>query len=382
MTKESAVIWLPVLFFCLTFLPAPLSATIGGAGMPHKIGYKLEPESASVGSTVRITGIVTPAFDVESLRVFLGLPTQRGAKVDAPSIREWRGSGKKGKPIRISGDVVFQKPGRYGFYVMYAYPDPHVPRSYIVDGVNVLIRVPGTVERPGEERGKEGEEIAPSGDKLVSARRLYSGAARKTQPGDTIRAEARSKPQITRFEATGDTLTGPRPLGGEPFVIDNVFEGGGFPARLNPCSGDESRVRIYIRKDSILTHDMFHVTVADGDSVWRFERDNLPERANLPSFWSTPDLEIANSGKLKVSFEVRKPKGRIVSQGAISLPLSRDWRWEINIRRDSKNPLMYHSWGPVDWASFPVLDAAYTATDHDSVYVTWSGNCISNPTIY
>ena len=172
MAQRIAVVSLLALSFCLICLPRPLLATIGSSGMPHTIAYKLEPESVNVGSTVKITGTLIPSVDVESLVVYLGLPHESGAEVSPPLVREWRGEGKKGKAISISGDVVFHKPGWYGFFVMYAHPHPRWRRSLCVDGINFIIRVPGGIETRKTEDESFGEEPAPPDTRVVRARRV------------------------------------------------------------------------------------------------------------------------------------------------------------------------------------------------------------------
>jgi hypothetical protein len=169
--------------------------------MPHTFAYKLEPESVSVGSTVRITGTLIPCVDVESLVVYLRLPHASGAEVSPPLVREWRGEGKKGKAINISGDVVFQKSGTYRFSISYHHPHPRYRKSMVWDYRSFIIRVPGGIQTPKAQAELFGEEVGPS-NKVVRMRRLSADSVRVAQRRDTSRTGAHMLPEGIEFVVT------------------------------------------------------------------------------------------------------------------------------------------------------------------------------------
>jgi len=211
MTKWIAVVCLPALCFYVVSLAQPVLATSPWTGMPHTFAYKLEPESVSVGSTVKITGTLIPCVDVESLVVYLRLPKASGAEVSLPLVREWRGEGKKGKAINISGDVVFQKPGTYRFSISYSHPHPRYRKSMVWDYRSFIIRVPGGIQTPKAQAELFGEEVGPS-NKVVGVRRLCADSARVAQRGDTSRTEAHKLPQGIEVVVTEGTRPGPDTL--------------------------------------------------------------------------------------------------------------------------------------------------------------------------
>jgi hypothetical protein len=166
MNQRISIILVGVLFFSLIQVAGPaLADRISVAPLPHNITLKMEPESVSVGSTVKITLTFVPCVDLENLHIVFSLPRERGARALGPQRQTWKGNRKKGEVITLFGSVVFDSAGLYLVEMMYRHKFHSGSRGDLKD---IYIRVPGSIEThppeldfpaPGGQRGSG--EIGP-----------------------------------------------------------------------------------------------------------------------------------------------------------------------------------------------------------------------------
>ena len=70
----------------------------------------------------------------------------------------------------------------------------------------------------------------------------------------------------------------------------------------------------------------------------------------------------------------------MLSAGTVTLPLRRDWRWNVSVQSATTDP-KFECFGCLGSQAFPLI-AEYQAPDRDSIWVVWGGNSISAPVIY
>ena len=143
--------------------------------------------------------------------------------------------------------------------------------------------------------------------------------------------------------------------------------------------GDEARISASAMVTSPLTVDMLTVTVVDGDRriIWNGS-DFRPRPDNATP--TTSDAALRTSGQ-DLTVEVRlKAQGVLLSQGSVSLPRRSDWKWRVDIIASTLDPRRT-CFGCFGSTAFALLDS-YRSVDHDSIWVVWGGNSISNPVVY
>jgi hypothetical protein len=93
----------------------------------------------------------------------------------------------------------------------------------------------------------------------------------------------------------------------------------------------------------------------------------------------TPAFATRTRGALEVDVEV-ETDGGLVASGTLELPLEPDWRWNVSLFLDERNP---HETciGCFGYRSFPVLES-YRTSPAESLWMTWGGNSISSPVVY
>jgi hypothetical protein len=152
---------------------------------------------------------------------------------------------------------------------------------------------------------------------------------------------------------------------------------------LGSCSDvPSSKVRVSLDKDTLIVPSMLHVRLDDDHLVWEFGPDDFGPDPKYTGQWYGPKVPTANSGTLDFEFHLNGPDGAIVSSGAVSMPLKRDWQWSVGLHRKAGREWFEGCFGCFGIEAFPILDNTYAASDSDSIYVVWGGNYISNPVVY
>ena len=128
-------------------------------------------------------------------------------------------------------------------------------------------------------------------------------------------------------------------------------------------------------KDDLISRNMVHIVLSDGNSRWQFEADDL----NLAPYWSTPEVQTLMRGTLTMDFSIRTSEGVLVSTGSMSWPLKQDSRLSISITRGVHARPCFGCSGS---KSFPIVNASYRDTERDAIFVQWGVNSISNPAHY
>ncbi len=93
----------------------------------------------------------------------------------------------------------------------------------------------------------------------------------------------------------------------------------------------------------------------------------------------TPEFATRTRGTLELEVEVETDAG-LVASGTLELPLQPDWRWNVSLFLDERNP---HEMciGCFGYRSFPVVET-YRTSPAESLWMTWGGNSISRPVVY
>jgi hypothetical protein len=116
-----------------------------------------------------------------------------------------------------------------------------------------------------------------------------------------------------------------------------------------------------------------------GEYTIRFD-DGSGDRIVRPSDfrlreWGFPTSErlpTRSSGTLDIRVSLWR-EGRLVSEGAISLPLKPDWIYGISLMAHARNPTE-GSMGVIGARSFPIA-----GEPQEKLHIVWGGNSISAP---
>ena len=120
------------------------------------------------------------------------------------------------------------------------------------------------------------------------------------------------------------------------------------------------------------------VHLDDGRRQWTVRGSELDHASG--NVWRGTPQPTASNGELHVRFELEDHTGRIVSEGAIDLPLKPDWIHGVDIHAASEDPRRY-CFGCLGSVRF-ALDPSAASPAADAIYVVWGGNSISSPVVY
>jgi hypothetical protein len=127
-----------------------------------------------------------------------------------------------------------------------------------------------------------------------------------------------------------------------------------------------------------LSPAMLTVTVTDGDRHFVWQGEDFRPRDNATP--TTPEANLQSTGPdIVVEFRL-EDQGELLSKGSITLPRRTDWRWGVTIVNSTSDPRQ-QCFGCIGSAAFD-LAASHRAVDHDSTWMVWGGNSISNPVTY
>ena len=143
--------------------------------------------------------------------------------------------------------------------------------------------------------------------------------------------------------------------------------------------GDDAAIGATADLPPPLDPQMLTVTVRDGTQRIQWTGvDFKPRPPNATA--ATPEAGISpEGGDLTVSFRL-ETAGAVLSNGSVTVPRRRDWRWRIDVIAATTDPRLL-CFGCSGSAAFP-LAAGYRAPGRDSIWVVWGGNSISNPVVY
>ncbi len=149
-------------------------------------------------------------------------------------------------------------------------------------------------------------------------------------------------------------------------------------ATLLGCSKG-SRISASATLSPPLSVAMLTVTVIDGNrQVTWTGSDFRPRTSNATP--TTPEWGLqSDGGEIVVDFRLDSA-GVALSQGSIQLPRRSDWRWGVTIVGSTADPRL-GCFGCVGSKAF-ALSSGYRTVGHDSAWVVWGGNSISNPVTY
>jgi hypothetical protein len=141
---------------------------------------------------------------------------------------------------------------------------------------------------------------------------------------------------------------------------------------LTGCS-ETARISAVARLDPPLTTDMLTVTVREESGGWTWRGSDF--RSSIE--WPTPttrDRETGSRGQIGVSFRL-DASGSTVSEGSVTLPLRRDWRWGLQIISATSDPreACFDCTGSKAFSLAP----EYRGPERDSVWVMWGGDSIA-----
>jgi hypothetical protein len=121
------------------------------------------------------------------------------------------------------------------------------------------------------------------------------------------------------------------------------------------------------------------VTVTDGSRQVAWTGNDFRPRTNnaMPT---TPEWSLQGDGTdIAVAFRFDSA-GVILSQGSIQLPRRSDWRWGVTIVASTSDPRQ-GCFGCMGSRAF-ALPGGFRTAGHDSAWMVWGGNAISNPVTY
>jgi hypothetical protein len=149
-----------------------------------------------------------------------------------------------------------------------------------------------------------------------------------------------------------------------------------FAFVLTGCN-QTSRISAVARLDPPLTISMLTISAREKDRGWTWRAPDF--RSSLE--WPTPttrERETGTKGEIQLSFRL-ETKGETVSEGSVSLPLRRDWRWGVQVVSATSDP------GPACFGctgskAFP-LAKEYRGPERDSVWILWGGHALGDSTV-
>jgi hypothetical protein len=142
---------------------------------------------------------------------------------------------------------------------------------------------------------------------------------------------------------------------------------------VGACSEDErvtdSRARVSFVMDSLVTMEAVYATLDDGASVWDFKPENFRQSTADSVLYLGPEVQTRSDGTLNMSFRLFKPNDQLFSDGTVALPLSPNWRWNLEIVHSVDNPSLGcdDCWGV---SEFDIYDQQHAG---ESVWVVWRG---------
>lgn len=143
--------------------------------------------------------------------------------------------------------------------------------------------------------------------------------------------------------------------------------------------GTESRISASAVLNPPLSPAMLTITVTDGERVFGWDGvDFRPRPENATP--STPDRDLSTSGPdIMVTFRL-VDGAQLLSQGTVTIPRRSDWHWGVTVFNRTEDPERgcFGCFGSVAFD----LPPSYRTVDHDSIWVVWGGNSISNPVTY
>ena len=143
--------------------------------------------------------------------------------------------------------------------------------------------------------------------------------------------------------------------------------------------GDDARISASAALGPPVSPAMLTVTVTDGDRriIWH-GNDFRPRPDNATP--TTLEASLGATGPdIIVAFRL-EDGGELLSQGSITLPRRTDWRWGVTIFNRTADPRL-GCFGCIGSAAFD-LAMSHRVVDHDSTWIVWGGNSISNPVVY
>lgn len=143
--------------------------------------------------------------------------------------------------------------------------------------------------------------------------------------------------------------------------------------------GDEARISASVLFTPPITPDMLTLSVVDGNRRITWNGDDFRPGPSNAAF-RTSDAALRTTGAdLTVEYRIES-LGVVLSQGTVLLPRRSDWKWGVDIITSTTDPRRT-CLGCFGSQAFPLL-AGYRTPEHDSVWVVWGGNSISNPVVY
>ena len=143
--------------------------------------------------------------------------------------------------------------------------------------------------------------------------------------------------------------------------------------------GDDTRISVSTELTPPVSPAMLTVTVSDGSRRITWNGDDFHPRPDN-STPTTGEASLQATGPdIVVAFRL-VDSGVLLSQGSITLPRRSDWRWGVTIFNKTTDPRQ-GCFGCMGAAAFD-LAASHRVADHDSTWIVWGGNSISNPAIY
>jgi hypothetical protein len=136
-----------------------------------------------------------------------------------------------------------------------------------------------------------------------------------------------------------------------------------------------SKISAVARLDPPLTVDMLTVNVRDDTRAWSWRGSDFHRSLELPTP-TTLSRETRTEGDVAVSFRL-VADGATVSEGAVTLPLKRNWNWGVQVVSATSDP-REACFGCVGSKAFP-LAPEYRGPDRDSVWLLWGGDSLAGP---
>jgi hypothetical protein len=133
-----------------------------------------------------------------------------------------------------------------------------------------------------------------------------------------------------------------------------------------------SRISAVARLDPPLRVEMLTMTARDETRAWTW----TPMDFHSSLEWPTPttrERETLTRGDIQVSFRLQTA-GVTVSEGSVTLPLKRDWDWDVQVVSATSDP-KEACFGCVGSKAFP-LAAEYRGPERDSVWLVWGPDSI------
>jgi hypothetical protein len=140
---------------------------------------------------------------------------------------------------------------------------------------------------------------------------------------------------------------------------------------LASCSNKEqpsdSRARVSIREDTLLTHSWLTATLKDGVSVWVFEPNDFTMSAADSTVFESPEVKTRATGVLQMDFMLVTGSDVLFSEGSVEVPMSPNWRWSFEILHAKDDPVCPDC---SSYERFGILDDNHAG---EYIFLLWRG---------